>query len=60
LACGEVAVSQLRYHGAVKNTGRSFDVQTAIVWEIRDGKVIRTQEYMDTWQFMNAWETGNS
>ena len=58
LACGEVAVSQMRYQGTVKSTGRSLDVQAAIIWEIRDGKVIRTQEYMDTWKFMNAWKAG--
>lgn len=58
LACGEVAVSQMRYQGTVKSTGRSLDVQAAIVWEVRDGKVIRTQEYMDTWEFMNAWKAG--
>src|ERR1700761_9028756 len=39
LACGEVAVSQVRYRGTVKNTGRSLNVQAAIVWEVRDGKV---------------------
>ena len=33
LACGEVAVSQLRYRGTVKNTGRSLDVQAAFVFE---------------------------
>jgi ketosteroid isomerase-like protein len=58
LPCGNVAVSQLRYRGTVKNTGRSFDVQAAILWEVRDGKVVRAQEYMDTWAFMNAWQTG--
>jgi uncharacterized protein len=58
LACGEVAVSQLRYRGTVKNTGRSLDVQAALVWEVRGGKVIRTQEYTDTWEFMNAWKAG--
>jgi ketosteroid isomerase-like protein len=58
LASGDLAVSQLRYRGTVKNTGRSLDVQAAIVWEVRDGKVICTQEYMDTWEFMNAWKAG--
>ena len=48
----------MRYQGTVKSTGRSLDVQAAIVWDVRDGKVIRTQEYMDTWEFMNAWKAG--
>ena len=59
LGCGEVAVSQLRYRGTVKNTGRSLDVQAAFVFEVRDGKVLRMQEYMDTWEFMNAWKAGD-
>jgi ketosteroid isomerase-like protein len=58
VACGETAVSQLQYQGTVKKTGRSLDVQAVIIWEVRDGKVVRAQEYMDTWQFMNAWQTG--
>jgi uncharacterized protein len=58
LACGEAAVSQMRYQGTVKSTGRSLDVQAAIVWDVRDGKVIRTQEYVDTWEFIDAWKAG--
>jgi uncharacterized protein len=56
LYCADVAVTELRYHGTVKRSGQTVDVQSAIVWEVRDGKVIRAQEYMDTWEFMNAWQ----
>jgi uncharacterized protein len=56
LGCGDVAVSEMRYHGTVKRSGQTLDVQAAIVWEVRDGKVIRAQEYTDTWEFMNAWQ----
>jgi ketosteroid isomerase-like protein len=59
LGCGDVAVSQMRYRGTVKNTGRSLDVQAAFVWDVRDGKVTRAQEYMDTWQFMDAYKAGS-
>jgi hypothetical protein len=30
-ACGDVAVSEVYYHATVNNTGRSFDVQAAIL-----------------------------
>jgi ketosteroid isomerase-like protein len=60
LGCGDVAVTQLRYHGVVKKTGRSFNVPAAFVWEVRDGRVIRNQEYMDTWAFTNAFESDDS
>jgi ketosteroid isomerase-like protein len=55
LTCGEVAVSQLRYRGTVKRTGRSLDVEAAFVWDVRDGKVIRAREYMDTRAFTDAY-----
>jgi len=55
-ACGGVAVAELYYHGTVKSTGRPFDVPAAIIWEVRDGKVIRAREYMDTWEAMNAFQ----
>jgi ketosteroid isomerase-like protein len=59
LGCGDVAVSQLRYRGKVRNTGRSFDLPAVVVWEVRDGKVTRGQEYLDSWAFMDAWNAGS-
>jgi ketosteroid isomerase-like protein len=56
LGCGNTAVSQLRYRGTVKHNGRSFDLPAVVVWEVRDGKVTRIQEYADTWAFMDAWD----
>jgi uncharacterized protein len=53
-ACGDVAVTELYYHGTVKSNGRPFDMPAAIIWEVRDGKVVRAREYMDTWAAMNA------
>ena len=60
LGCGDVAVSLLRYRGTVKKTGRSFDLPAAFVWEVRDGKVVRGQEYMDTWALTHAFQTDDS
>jgi len=55
-ACGNVAVTEMYYHATVKKNGRPFDVHSATIWEVRDGKVVRTQEYMDTWEAMNAFQ----
>jgi ketosteroid isomerase-like protein len=44
----------------VKKTGRRFDVAAAFVWEARDGRLIRNQEYMDTWAFRNAFQSDDS
>jgi ketosteroid isomerase-like protein len=49
----------VRYSGTVKQTGRSFDVQAALIWDVRDGKLMRNQEFMDTLQFMNAWQASD-
>lgn len=57
LGCGDAAVSLLRYRGTVKKTGRSFDLPAAFVWDVRDGKVMRGQEYTDTWAFTNAFSS---
>ena len=54
--CAGVAVTELYYHTTVKSNGRPFDMPAAIVWEVRDGKVVRAREYMDTWAAMNAWQ----
>ena len=56
LSCDEAAVSQLRYHGTVKSTGRTFDLPAIYVWDLRDGKICRGQEYLDTWQFRAAFD----
>ena len=55
-ACGDVAVTELYYHATVKSNGRPFDVPAAVVWEVRDGKVIRAREYMDTWAANDAYQ----
>jgi ketosteroid isomerase-like protein len=60
LGCGDVAVSQVRYQGTVKKTGRSFDVPAVLVWDVRDGRLIRNQEYMDTLAFTNAFHSDDS
>jgi uncharacterized protein len=55
-AFGDVAVTELHYHGTVKSNGRPFDLPAAIIWEFRDGKLVRAREYMDTWAAMNAFQ----
>jgi uncharacterized protein len=60
LGCGDSAVSQLRYQGVVKKTGRSFNVAAVFVWDVRDGRISRNQEYTDTWAFRNAFQSDDS
>ncbi len=48
---GDTVVAEARYGGTVKATGKPLDAQVAHVWDLRDGKVVRFQQYTDTWQF---------
>jgi ketosteroid isomerase-like protein len=53
---GDMVVAEGRYRGTVKATGRPVDAQFAHVWQLRDGKVVRFQQYTDTLQWARAIE----
>jgi ketosteroid isomerase-like protein len=53
-ATAEGALTQGRYSGTCKATGRRVDAQFAHVWTIKDGKVTQFQQYTDTAQFHHA------
>jgi ketosteroid isomerase-like protein len=45
---GGSVIVEARYSGTYKSTGKSTDVQVCHVWDIKDGKVTRFQQYVDT------------
>ncbi len=51
---GDTIVVEGRYRGTMKSTGTRVDAQFAHVWHLRDGKVIRFQQYTDTKQWASA------
>jgi uncharacterized protein len=52
LGCGDTVVVEARYRAtSVKASGKPLDAQVAHVWDFKDGKVVRWQQYTDTWQF---------
>lgn len=51
---GDTVVVEGRYQGTMKATGRPVDAQFAHVWQLRDGKIIRFQQYTDTKQWAEA------
>ena len=53
---GDTVVIEGRYKGKARKTGKAFDAQFAHVWHLRDGKVVRFQQYTDTAQ----WRTLSS
>jgi len=54
LDCGSTVVMEGRYKGIVQATGNDLDVQVSHVWDLADGKVVKFQQYTDTWQFAEA------
>ena len=51
---GNTVVVEGRYRGKMKATGKIVDAQFAHVWELRNGKVVRFQQYTDTKQWEEA------
>ncbi len=51
---GDTVVVEGRYRGKMKATGTPVDAQFAHVWQLRDGKVVRFQQYTDTKQWAEA------
>jgi ketosteroid isomerase-like protein len=45
---GGSVIVEARYSGTYKPTGKSMDAQVCHVWDIKDGKLIRFQQYVDT------------
>ena len=50
---GNTVVVEGRYTGLYKPTGKRLDAQLCHVWDVKDGKVVRFQQYVDTKQ-LNA------
>lgn len=48
---GDTIVVEARYRGTWKATGNQLDAQVAHVFDFKDGKAIRFQQYTDTAQF---------
>ena len=45
---GDTVLSEVRYRGTAKKTGKAIDLQAAHVWDVKNGKVVKFQQYVDT------------
>jgi uncharacterized protein len=48
MASGDSVVAVVRYTGTGKATGKALDVPAVHVWDVRDGKLARFRQYIDT------------
>jgi ketosteroid isomerase-like protein len=54
---GDSVIVEGRYDGTYKATGKSMDTQFCHIWDVKDGKVTRFQQYVDTaklWDVMGG------
>ena len=45
---GDSVIVEARYSGKYRPTGKSMDTQVCHVWDVKNGKVTRFQQYLDT------------
>ena len=55
-SAGDSIIVEARYSGTYKATGKSMDMQVCHVWDVRDGKVTRFQQYVDTAKLQDVME----
>jgi uncharacterized protein len=51
---GDSVIVEGRYTGTFKRTGKAMDAQVCHVWDFKDGKATRFQQYTDTAQLQDV------
>ena len=51
---GDTVIVELRYEARHNATGKSLDAQVCHVWRVRNGKLSRFQQYIDTAQLQDV------
>jgi uncharacterized protein len=51
IGSGETVAAVVRYQGTGKATGKALDLPVVHVWDIRDGKLVRFRQFIDTVKF---------
>jgi ketosteroid isomerase-like protein len=54
---GETVIVEARYSGTFKATGKSMNAQVCHVWDFKDGKLSRFQQYVDTAKLHDVMST---
>jgi len=51
---GDSVIVEARYSGTYRATGKSLDAQVCHVWDVKNGKATRFQQYVDTAKLRNV------
>jgi len=51
IASGDAVAAVVRYSGTGKVSGKALDVEVVHVWDVRDGKLARFRQFIDTVTF---------
>jgi ketosteroid isomerase-like protein len=51
---GDSVIVEGRYTGTYKATGKSMDAQVCHIWDVKNGKLTRFQQYVDTAKFQDV------
>lgn len=54
IASGDTVAVVVRYTGTGKATGRSLDLPVTHVWDVREGKIARFRQFVDTAMFLEV------
>jgi ketosteroid isomerase-like protein len=54
MGSGDTVAAVVRYTGTGKATGKALNVPVVHVWDIRDGKVARFRQFIDTVKFVEV------
>ena len=55
---GGSVIVEVRYTGRYKSTGKKMDTQACHIFDIKDGKVTRFQQFVDTAKLQNVMGAG--
>jgi uncharacterized protein len=51
MSTGDTVAVVVNYTGTGKSTGKPLDIPVVHVWEVRDGKIVRFRQFIDTVKF---------
>ena len=60
IASGDTVVAVVRYTGTGKASGTPLDLEVVHIWDLRDGKLARFRQYIDTVKFRDVVPVGAS